>query len=135
VARDGLFPAPFARLSRRGVPVTGMVIAGLASSALIACNYSGRGGMVALYTRLLLVSTLSALVPYALCTLAVFWPGGRRASALGIGMQLVAALAFVYSLFAIGGAGAEVIVTGLLLLLAGLPAYGWLRHRRPRSAA
>jgi APA family basic amino acid/polyamine antiporter len=38
----------------------------------------------------------------------------------------VGALAFAYSLWAIGGAGAEVVYWGLLLLLAGLPVYVWV---------
>ena len=54
-----------------------------------------------------------------------FAPGrpapGRRASAISI-------LAFVYSMFAIAGAGADTVFYGFLFLLAGLPIYVWLKR-------
>jgi APA family basic amino acid/polyamine antiporter len=126
VAEDGLFPRVFSGLSARGTPVTGMVIAGVLSTALIAMNYSRR--LVDLFTFIILLATLSTLVPYAFCALAgfVIRPAGpalsRSAAAIG-------ALAFGYALWAIGGAGAEVVYWGLLLLMAGLPVYVWVRRR------
>jgi APA family basic amino acid/polyamine antiporter len=130
VADDGIFPRPFARLSARGLPVTGMVIAGVLSTGLLALNYSSSDGLVALFTKMMLLSTLATLVPYAFCSLAVFLPGGRRASSLATGTAIVAALAFVYSLFAIGGAGADVVYLGFLLIVSGLPVYVWVVRQR-----
>jgi APA family basic amino acid/polyamine antiporter len=127
VANDGVFPRPFARVSSRGVPVTGMIIAGVLSTGLIALNASPTGSLVELFKTLVLISTLSTLVPYVFCSLAVFLPGGRRATNLSIGMAIIAALAFVYSMFAIGGAGASVVWMGFLLIMAGLPVYVWVR--------
>jgi APA family basic amino acid/polyamine antiporter len=46
---------------------------------------------------------------------------------------LVALLAFGYSLWAIAGAGYEVVFKGFLLLLAGIPIYVWLRWRAARA--
>ena len=43
-----------------------------------------------------------------------------------MGASIIALLAFSYSLWAIGGAGAEVVYWGFLLLLAGLPVYVWV---------
>ena len=48
---------------------------------------------------------------------------------------LVALLAFGYSLWAIAGAGYEVVFKGFLLLLAGIPVYVWLRWRATRAPA
>jgi APA family basic amino acid/polyamine antiporter len=132
VAKDGLFPRPFARVSSRGVPVTGMVIAGVFSTGLIALNAWNSSSLVELFKTLILISTLSTLVPYVFCSLAVFLPGGRRATNLSTGMAMVAALAFVYSMFAIGGAGASVVWMGFLLILAGLPVYVWVRSSQSR---
>ena len=44
-------------------------------------------------------------------------------------LALVAALAFVYSIIAIVGAGGEVIGWGAVLAAAGLPVYFWMRRR------
>jgi APA family basic amino acid/polyamine antiporter len=132
VARDGLFPRPFARLSARGLPVAGMVIAGVLSSGLIGLNYSPSENLVALFTKTILLATLATLIPYVFCSLAVFLRGGRRATGLSAGVAVVAALAFLYSVFAVGGAGADIVYLGFLLILSGLPVYVWVVRQRTR---
>jgi len=54
---------------------------------------------------------------------------GRRLA----GDALVALLVFGYSLWAIAGAGYEVVFKGFLLLLAGIPIYVWMRWRLARA--
>src|SRR5262249_53340983 len=125
VARDGLFPRQFAQLSSAGTPVFGMLVAATLSSALVAMNYSR--GLVSLFTFIILLATLATLIPYAFCSLAgvilhrrdprMTWSSGATA---------VSVLAFAYALFAIGGAGAETVFYGFLLLMAGLPVYAWI---------
>ena len=84
---------------------------------------------------MMLLSTLSTLVPYAFCSLAVFLPGGRRASSTRRpARRSIAALAFVYSLFAIGGAGPDVVYLGFLLILSGLPVYVWVERGKGQRA-
>ena len=131
VARDGLFPGIFARVSRQDTPAAGMVIAGVLATALVAMNYTR--DLVGLFTFIILLSTLSTLVPYVFSSLAVFLipdatPTGPQR--LRAGAATVAALAFAYSLWAIGGAGAETVYWGFLLLLAGLPVYVAVVRRR-----
>jgi basic amino acid/polyamine antiporter, APA family len=126
IAQDGLFPRVFAELSSRGTPVRGMVISAVLTTTLIAMNYSR--GLVDLFTFIILLSTLSTLVPYVFCSLAGFLlqrqdPRMRMSA----GASVIAALAFGYALWAIGGAGADVVYWGFLLLLAGLPVYVWVR--------
>jgi APA family basic amino acid/polyamine antiporter len=124
-AADGLFPSVFGRLSARGTPAIGMAIAGVLGSALVAMNYSR--GLVELFTFIILLSTLSTLVPYAFCSLAVWlMPGAPKLTGTA---RAVSALAFVYAMFAIVGAGAETVFYGFLLLLAGLPVYVWVQKR------
>jgi len=132
VARDGIFPSPFARVTSTGVPVVGMVIAGVLSTALIALNFSPSQSLVTLFTTIMLISTLSTLVPYAFCSMAVFLPAGGRQLRLTRTMAVIAALAFVFAIVAIVGAGSDVVFFGFLLLLAGLPVYAWVqRGKRP----
>ena len=123
IAQDGLFPRVFGRVSKAGTPVRGLVISAALTSALIAANYTR--GLVDLFTRTILLSTLSTLVPYAFSAAAVLViarePGNRAGASAGA--TIVACLAFVYALWAIGGAGADVVYWGFLLLLAGLPVY------------
>lgn len=128
VARDGLFPRLFARVSASGTPVAGMVLAAILSSTLIAMNYTR--GLVDLFTFIILLATLATLVPYAFCALAVFVLKSPQAGrALPLGAAIVAALAFGYAFWAIGGAGKDTVYWGFLLLVAGLPVYVWISRR------
>jgi APA family basic amino acid/polyamine antiporter len=130
IARDGLFPRAFGRVSGDDTPVRGLIIAAVLATLLVAANYAE--GLVALFTFIITLSTLSTLVPYAFCSLAVFVTGRQATGAarLTAGAAAIAALAFVYALLAIGGAGAEVVYWGFLLLLLGLPVYVWVITRR-----
>ena len=131
MAKDGLFPRVFSRVSSLGTPARGMIIGGVLTTLLIAFNSST--ALVALFTKMILLSTLSTLVPYTFCSLAGFLvPGhdpGRRGGAI------VSGLAFAYAVVAIAGAGQEVVYLGFLLIIAGLPMYIWVRRRQLADAA
>ncbi len=126
VAADGLFPRRFGALSSRGTPDAALIIGSILASVLIAMNYAR--GLVELFTFIIELATLSTLVPYVFCALAVFLlrpegPGRGR------GLGIVAALAFLFSMGAIAGAGADVVFWGFLLLLSGLPVYVWVTRK------
>jgi APA family basic amino acid/polyamine antiporter len=81
---------------------------------------------VKLFTFFILLSTLSTLVPYAFCSLAAFMMERSGRLRMAAGARTVCALAFLYSMWAIAGAGSDVVTSGFLLLLAGLPVYVWV---------
>jgi len=128
-ARDGLFPAPFARVTRKGAPAFGIVISSILVTVLMAMNYTR--GLVEMFTFVILLATLACLVPYVFSTMAellILIATGRGVAGRKLASSaIVALLAFVYSMFAIGGAGESAVFWGFLLLLAGLPVYVWLK--------
>jgi basic amino acid/polyamine antiporter, APA family len=129
VAQDGLFPRVFGTLSQRGTPARGMLLAAVLASGLIAMNFTR--GLVQLFTFIILLATLSTLVPYAFCSLAGFLLQRRSgAERMSEGAAAIGVLAFAYSIWAIAGAGATVVYWGFLLLMAGLPVYVWVARRR-----
>ncbi|HET9267192.1 MAG TPA: amino acid permease [Vicinamibacterales bacterium] len=143
MASDGLFPAFFARRSARGIPATGIVTGALLGTTLVVVDWiqwwmaGGEGrDLVTLFTQVILLSTLSTLVPYFFCSLSVVLGLGAAApSARGRtshGIRLVACAAWLYALVAIVGAGTEVLIGGLALLAAGVPVYFWMARRRVR---
>lgn len=135
-ARDGLFPRMFGRLSKNGTPVVGLVVSSALVSVLMAMNYAQ--GLVSLFTFVILLATLTTLVPYAYSAAAqvmLFINDRARFSGPGLARDVViAALAFGYSLWAIVGAGADVVFKGTMLLLAGIPVYLWIRWRAAVAA-
>ncbi len=118
VAQDGLFPRIFARTSPRGTPSAALVIGSVLATALIAMNYTR--GLVDLFTFIILLATLSTLVPYAFCSVAGLIDRNVRGH---LRPSVVHVLAFAYAVWAIAGAGADVVYWGFLLLVAGLPVY------------
>ncbi len=138
-ARDRLFPAPFARTTRHGAPVFGLVVSSVLVTGLIFMNYTK--SLVDQFTFIILLATLTTLVPYAYsATAQLMLMATDRAAFSGRRLATdatIALLAFAYTLWAIAGAGYEVVFKGFLLLLAGIPVYVWMRWRaaRPSKAA
>jgi hypothetical protein len=49
--------------------------------------------------------------------------------------SVIAVLAFIFSIITIIGAGAQTVLYGFVLLLAGIPIYVWLKRTAATSAA
>ncbi|MFO1467225.1 MAG: amino acid permease [Steroidobacteraceae bacterium] len=133
MARNGVFPQFFARVSARNTPDRAMIAGSLLVSALILMNLSK--SMVDIFTFMILLSTTSCLVMYTLCALALLrlqftgrLPGEVRPS---LPLAAIALAALAYSLWAIIGAGESAVLWGFGLLLAGVPVYAITRkvHR------
>jgi basic amino acid/polyamine antiporter, APA family len=125
MAKNGVFPKIFARLSSRGTPGFALCFGSGLVTLLIAASYGN--SMVRVFEFMILLSTTACLVMYALCALALLrlqWTGrlrgARRGSAALAGIGICAAL---YSLWAIAGAGAVPVGLGALLLAIGVPLY------------
>jgi APA family basic amino acid/polyamine antiporter len=134
-ARDRLFPTPFARTSRNGTPVFGLVVSSVLVTALMATNYTR--SLVELFTFMLLLATLTTLIPYAYSAMAqlmLFVKDRERFSGRKLATDaVIASLAFLYSGWTIYGAGMEVAFYGMLLLLGGIPVYVWMKWSAARS--
>jgi APA family basic amino acid/polyamine antiporter len=68
-AKDGLFPALFARLSPAGVPATGIVVSTLFATIAMAVSFAGTAGQD-VFNTLLYMSGITAAIPYAFSALA-----------------------------------------------------------------
>lgn len=122
-ARDGVFPAFFARLDRRGTPAIGVLVSSALASALVLSNYTR--SLVQVFTFSILLSTAATLLPYVASSAAWFWRGAGRS-------RWIAAAALAYSLYALSGIGRDALLWGAALVLAGLPIHAVLRHRASR---
>lgn len=68
-ADDGLFPAQFKRVSRKNVPVFGIVVSTALASIAMAVNYIGSNGAT-VFTTLVLMTGITAAIPYGFSALA-----------------------------------------------------------------
>jgi APA family basic amino acid/polyamine antiporter len=84
-------------------------------------------GMVDAFTFVILLATLTTLVPYAFSAAAqvylYFTDRAAFAARHMIRDTVIAGLAFAYSLWAIGNSGDDIVEKGFMLLLAGIPVY------------
>jgi basic amino acid/polyamine antiporter, APA family len=136
-AEDGLFPEQFAKVhGERRTPVFGLVVSSILVSGLMLMNYTK--GLVDAFTFIILLATLTTLVPYAYSAAAQaqlyftereIFERGRFARD-----TIVAALAFAYSVWAITGSGKDIIAKGFILLLAGIPVYVLMKWWQARQA-
>jgi APA family basic amino acid/polyamine antiporter len=68
-ANDGLFPDRFKRISGAGVPAFGIIASTVLASVAIGVNYLGENGKT-VFTTLVLMSGITAAIPYAFSALA-----------------------------------------------------------------
>ena len=136
LARAGVFPKFFARQSKYQTPGTALFITGALLTIVVLFNHSS--SMVVVFTRMLLISTLSTLVTYLCCSLATLklaWQGdlGIKGKSLGV-LSTIAILGAIYSIWTIFGAGLEAIYWGIGLLVAGVPVYVVMKKLRRDDA-
>lgn len=127
-AADRLFPAFFQKTNRRGAPAVGIFLSSLLVSGLMVMNY--HKSLVDTFQFMLLLATASVLVPYLFCALAYLskslsGPGRKPMQRPG---TYIGFIAFLFSLWAIGGSGEEAVYWGFLLLSAGSPVYIWMKR-------
>ncbi len=123
-ARDKLFLLSFAKMSKNGTPVFSLMVMGAISSILLVMNYTK--GMRGAFEFLILLSTLSVLIPYAFSAVAemvLLKKVGKSAPRQTMALSLAA---FAYSVWVIIGAGDQAVFWGFILLLIGMPIYAWL---------
>ncbi|HEX5961161.1 MAG TPA: amino acid permease [Rhodanobacteraceae bacterium] len=132
VARDGLFPRLFAHDSTRGTPVVALLVAAAFISLMVMANYSR--GLVAMFTFIVLLSTLSSVVAYLFSTMADIVLARRGGHPLPARSLVLALAAFGFCLWAVIGAGKDAVFWNFVLLVLGIPLYTWqARHARPTA--
>lgn len=132
-ARDQLFPRLFGRTNARGMPAVSLVFSAVLVCGLIGANFSR--GLVGLFEFAILLSTMAVLVPYLFSALAQLTLSLKTRGTPGTARTVwIAAVAFVFSLWAIAGTGHESVYWGVILLFCGLPVFAWMRASRRGSA-
>ena len=135
-ANDGLFPKFFGRVSgKRRTPVYGLIAAAVLVTGLVFMNYTN--SLVDQFTFMLLLATLTTVVPYAFAAaaeIALFVREPQRFTGRKMLRDtIVAGLGFGYAIWAMYATGSESIAKGYLLMMLGIPLYLYLRWRRQQQ--
>jgi basic amino acid/polyamine antiporter, APA family len=126
-ARDKIFPKIFAKESKNGTPVTGIVISSILISILMSMNFTR--SLADTFTFMILLTTLTVLLPYLFSIISLVMLEYKQKKLTSFKL-IVSVLAFLYSMWAIIGSGEEIVYWGFILLMAGLPFYAWIQMTR-----
>lgn len=128
-ANDHLFPKRFGKLASNGMPVFGIVISSLLATVLMLANYTK--GLVGLFTFAILLATLFTLLPYLFSSMTAVLMAFDKKEKIQFAhpSAIVAGLAFIYSIWAVAGAGQETVYWGFLFLLSSLPVYVLMKRQ------
>ncbi len=128
-ALDKVFPAALGKKSKFGTPANALILSNVLASVLIILNFAQ--GLVAAFNFVILLAVVASLLPYAVCSVAeimIRLKGGQVLHGPELTKVVVlGGLGFIYSVWAFIGSGAETVLIGSVLLLAGVPIHVWVR--------
>jgi APA family basic amino acid/polyamine antiporter len=125
-AADKLLPSIFKIENEAGAPVFSLVISSVLVSLLLMMNFSRSLGDT--YQFAILLTAMVVLIPYSFSAVAFVIMGAKEKRWTSWKL-IVATIAFLYSVWAVAGSGQEAVYWGFILLLIGVPIFGWSRMR------
>jgi len=130
MATDRLFPAIFSKKNKNGVASSGIIIGSAIVSLIMVMNYTK--GLASQFKFLILLSTLTVLVPYLFSAASYLLIKMQTKTQSGSwwSASILASLAFMYSLWAVAGSGQDTVYWGFMMLMAGIPIFVWMMWNR-----
>ena len=125
-SKDNLFPSVFGTIHPKfKTPTASLIISGICANILLIMNYVG--SLRSAYDFMILLATLAFLPAYAFSAAAEIVLLIKHSEDFNVWNFLknsfIALVAFAYSIYAIYGTGAEVVMYGFILMLAGIPFF------------
>ncbi len=134
-AKEGLFLSPFAKTDRHGTPWFGIIVSTIVASMLMAWSYSGETGLK-VFTYLVYLSVVTVAIPYFFSACAQFaYLISRRRRVQGWALARDLAIAITCALFSLWvtfASGYQAVYQAMVLVLVGLPLYGFLKAGKER---
>jgi APA family basic amino acid/polyamine antiporter len=123
-----LLPEVLRDSNRFGAPWASLLLTGALATFVGVMNYSET--LVGAFTKLSLIVSAANLPLYVCCSFALFVMLRRSPEGLSPLLWIAGAGGVAFSAFAFFGVGWEAFIWALLLSLAGVPVYYWMRGRR-----
>jgi arginine:agmatine antiporter len=134
-ADDGMFPAVFGRLNRRGVPARGLVIVGVLMTVVLVGTMSPT--LAGQFNHIVDLTVVLVVVPYIYASVAVVkvvYDRHLPASTFWR-FKWIALGAVAYCLWAVTGGDPETVVRAFVALLISVPLYPFFIRRMQAAAA
>jgi APA family basic amino acid/polyamine antiporter len=136
-ARHDLFPRIFTRRNERGALTFGIVFSTAVASALMAYSYSGWSTGLTVFTYLVTLSVVTVALPYFISACAqLAYLVSRRRTVHGwllVRDLMVAGLSILFSLWVTAASGYQAVYQAMVLILACIPIYAFLKARKERE--
>lgn len=134
---DKIFPEFFSKVHPKfKTPYVALIIGSVLVNILIALNYTK--GFVEAFNFIILLAALSFLPVYAITAAADMVLLTKFEGKLSIWKfikgSLVPLIAFIYAVWTIYGSGAETVMYGFIMLLAGIPFYIYMLLKNEKKA-
>ena len=111
----------------------GLIFSSCLVSLLMIMNFAK--GLIEKFNFIILLATLTCLLPYAVAALAelvhLFREKETIERARFLRLVVVVLLAFAYAIWTIIGSGPEVMMWGGILIASGIPVFLWYKMRSP----
>jgi len=135
-ANDGLFPRPFAWTDRKDSAWFGIVVAALLPSLLMLWRYTTSSGLT-VFTYLVDLTVVTVAIPYlmsACAQLAYLVSRRRRVQGWLLARDLsITTAAVLFSMWVTFAAGYAAVYQALIIVLAGIILYAFLKAQRERA--
>jgi len=128
LATHRLLPEVLADSNRNGVPWASLLLAGVLATVVGLMNYTS--SLVGAFTKLSLIVSAANLPLYVCCAFALFYLLRKNPAGLSPALWLAGFGGVAFAAFAFFGVGWQAFIWALLLSLAGVPVYYWMRSRR-----
>ncbi|MFI6477979.1 amino acid permease [Nonomuraea sp. NPDC050663] len=129
-ARDGMFPTLFAKESRRGAPINGILIGTILTSLMAVFAYFQENA----FDSVVLLASFTTAIPYFFSACAQLWwlyTGERQVHKGSLAKDItIAIIAIFFSFWIVYGSGADAVLLAMLIMLIGVPVYIWQKARR-----
>jgi APA family basic amino acid/polyamine antiporter len=133
LASHRLLPPILGDSNRFGAPWASLLLTGVLATFVGLMNFSD--SLVGAFTKLTLIVSAANLPLYVCCAFALFTLLKRSPAGLSPGLWFAGAGGIAFAAFAFKGLGWVPFVWALVLGLAGVPIYFWMRRRRSDTPA
>lgn len=127
IANDQLLPPILTKTSKQGAPYMALIISSVISSFIIFLNFSD--GLISMFSFMFSLSTIMTLIAFMFCATAkILILAREKHTQNNLVPIIIAMFAFVYGIFAIASTDHDIVFWSLIMLLLGLPVYGWVKY-------